>query len=232
MIVRPHLEYASTCWKPYTKRNIDKLEAVQRRAVWFVLSFYDYHPTADLSCKIQKSLQWDSLQHRTAATDLCMFHKLRNNLANIAIPPILVPFVKHNCHYNHIQSLHSYAFWYQFFARGVRFWNIIPCHLTTKPSLESFCTATFQWISPLQWYKHPGTNTWCLVQISAQLRNINNFLCPCLFQECHFITLSSIMNIIWISKIIKDTKWHLSIIYFVHTFSLLLLSHVTLIPSF
>ena len=23
MIVRPHLEYASTCWNPYTKRNID-----------------------------------------------------------------------------------------------------------------------------------------------------------------------------------------------------------------
>ena len=26
MIVRPHLEYASTCWNPYTKRNIDKLD--------------------------------------------------------------------------------------------------------------------------------------------------------------------------------------------------------------
>ena len=54
-------------------------------------------------------LQWDSLQYRRAVADLCMFHKLRNNLANIAIPPILVPSVKHNCHYNHIQSLHSDA---------------------------------------------------------------------------------------------------------------------------
>ena len=167
MIVRPHLEYASTCWNPYTKRNIDKLEAVQRRAARFVLNFYDYHPTADLSGKIKKTLQWDSLQHRRAVADLCMFHKLRNNLANIAIPPILVPSVKHNCHYNHIQSLHSDAFRYQFFARGVRLWNIIPYHLTTKPSLESFRTATFKWISPLQWCKHPGTNTWCLVQNSV-----------------------------------------------------------------
>ena len=57
MIVRSHLEYASTCWNPYTKRNIDKLEAVQRRAARFVLKFYDYHPTADLSGKIQKTLQ-------------------------------------------------------------------------------------------------------------------------------------------------------------------------------
>ena len=111
------------------------------------------------------TLQWDSLQHRRAVADLCMFYKLRNNLANIATPPILVPYVKHNCHYNHIQSLHSDAFRYQFFARGVRLWNITPYHLTTKPSLESF--RTFHWISPLQWYKHPDTNTWCLVQNSA-----------------------------------------------------------------
>ena len=57
MIVCPYLEYSSTCRNPYTKRNIDKLEAVQNRAARFVLSFYDYHPTADLSGRIQKSLQ-------------------------------------------------------------------------------------------------------------------------------------------------------------------------------
>ena len=74
-----------------------------------MLSFYDYHPTADLSGKMQIPLQWDSLQHRRAVADLCMFHKLRNNLANIAISPILVPSVKHNCHYNHVQSLTSDA---------------------------------------------------------------------------------------------------------------------------
>ena len=47
MIVHPHLEYASTCWNPYTKRNIDKLEAVQRRAARFVLNFHDCHQTDD-----------------------------------------------------------------------------------------------------------------------------------------------------------------------------------------
>ena len=124
------------CGNPYTKRNIDKLEAVQRRAARFALNFYDYHPTGDLSGKIQKSLQWDSFQHHRAVADVCMFYKLRNNLANNSIPPILVPSVKHNCHYYHIKSLHSDAFRYQFHARGVRLWNIIPCHLATKPSLE------------------------------------------------------------------------------------------------
>ena len=107
MIVRPHLEYASTCRNPYTKLHIDKLEVVESRAARFVLNIYDYHPNADLSGKIQKYLQWDSLQHSRAVADLCMCYKLRNNLANIAIPLILVPSVKHNCHYKHIQSPHS-----------------------------------------------------------------------------------------------------------------------------
>ena len=31
VIVHPHLEYALTCWNPYTKRNIDRLEVY---SVW------------------------------------------------------------------------------------------------------------------------------------------------------------------------------------------------------
>ena len=72
MIVRPHLEYSSTFWNPYTKCNTDKLEAVQSRAARFVLNFYDYRPNADLSGKIQKSLQLISLQHRRAVADVCV----------------------------------------------------------------------------------------------------------------------------------------------------------------
>ena len=116
MIVRPHLEYSSTCWNPYTKSIIDKQEAVQHRAARFMLNFYDYRPTADLSGKIHKSLQWDTLHHRRAVADLCTFHKLRNNLANIAVPSMLVPSVKHNCHYNHIQCLYSDVFRYNFLS--------------------------------------------------------------------------------------------------------------------
>ena len=157
MIVRPHLEYASTCWNPDTKRNIDKLEAVQRRTTRIVLSFYNFRPTADLSGKIQKSLQLqftiiDSLQHRRAVADVCMFYKLRYNLASIAILPMHVLSVKHNCHHNHIKCLHSEVLRYQLFVRGVRFWNVAPYHLTIRPSLESFRIAAFQWISPLLWY--------------------------------------------------------------------------------
>ena len=39
VFVRPLLDrYASDVWDPYTKRNIDKIEAIQRRAARFVLN--------------------------------------------------------------------------------------------------------------------------------------------------------------------------------------------------
>lgn len=75
-IVRPHLEYASTCWNPHTKLHIDKIDAVQRRAAWFVLNYYDYSSSADLSTKISQTLKWQPLQHRRALADLCMFYKI------------------------------------------------------------------------------------------------------------------------------------------------------------
>ena len=42
-LVRPLLEYSWETWKPHAKRNIDKLEAVQRRATrWITKSDDDY----------------------------------------------------------------------------------------------------------------------------------------------------------------------------------------------
>lgn len=35
-IIRPSLEYACTVWDPYTKRNIEALEMIQRKAVRFI----------------------------------------------------------------------------------------------------------------------------------------------------------------------------------------------------
>ena len=125
MIVCPHLEYASICWKPYTKHSIEKVEAVHFSAARFVLNFYDVHPTADLCGKIQKSLQWNSLLHYRVVPDVCMLNKLRNNLADIVITPMLVPSVKHDYHYNYIQSLHSDTFKYQLFLRSVGLWNTL-----------------------------------------------------------------------------------------------------------
>ena len=36
-LVRPLLEYSCETWNPHTQRNINRLEAIQRRATKFVL---------------------------------------------------------------------------------------------------------------------------------------------------------------------------------------------------
>ena len=79
-IIRPHLEYASPSWNPYTSRNINKIEAVQRRAARFVLGNYNYSPTSGLTHDIHHRLKWIPLQHRRALYDLALFYKIRSNI--------------------------------------------------------------------------------------------------------------------------------------------------------
>ena len=51
-LVRPLLEYSCETWNPHTKRNIDKLEAVQRRATRWIIGSDDDYDTGLLVCYI------------------------------------------------------------------------------------------------------------------------------------------------------------------------------------
>ena len=59
--LRPQVVYGATGWDPHTTVNINKVEAVKRRATWFVAGDYRYTSsvTAMINC-----LGWESLQHR------------------------------------------------------------------------------------------------------------------------------------------------------------------------
>ena len=81
-IVRPHLNYASACWSPQTKKNIVKIEAVQRRAARFTLYYHVYGTDAELTQKM-KFLNWLPLQHQHCIHDLQIFHKIRNKMLNV-----------------------------------------------------------------------------------------------------------------------------------------------------
>ena len=50
-LIRPQLEYAATVWDPITKTNINKVEAVQRRAARFCHN--DYHRTSSVTTMLQ-----------------------------------------------------------------------------------------------------------------------------------------------------------------------------------
>ena len=49
-IVRPHLEYGIQAWRPYRKKDIDKLERIQRRANKMIPQLRDLSYESLLQC--------------------------------------------------------------------------------------------------------------------------------------------------------------------------------------
>ena len=60
-LVRPVLEYACSVWDPHTAKDINKIEAVQRRAARFVKSKYKKE---DSVSSMIKDLKWNTLEQR------------------------------------------------------------------------------------------------------------------------------------------------------------------------
>ena len=87
-LVQPILEYASTSWDPYTKSNIQQLEAVQRRAARFVTG--DYRTTSSPSQMIA-DLGWEPLYQGMANFKLVMVYGITYGLIDIPAPLYLHP---------------------------------------------------------------------------------------------------------------------------------------------
>ena len=79
-LIRSNLKYSSVVWSPYTKRNTDKLERVQRRATKFILKSED--PYDILSKKLNLIL----LEKRRLLTDETFLCKANNgNMTSVKI---------------------------------------------------------------------------------------------------------------------------------------------------
>ena len=88
--VRLQLEYASTAWSPRTRCNIDKIEALQRRAARSVLNdcshpntqtpaLKELHPyTIGSSSSMLQFLGWNSLEERQGHYSLVSGHDVQN----------------------------------------------------------------------------------------------------------------------------------------------------------
>ena len=72
-ILRPKMGYAAPLWDPYTKVNIQLLEAVQGRAARFVCNKYSRHETVT---SMLHDLDWPLLEQRQAESRLMLFHQI------------------------------------------------------------------------------------------------------------------------------------------------------------
>ena len=137
-LVRPILEYASSAWDPHTSKNIQQLEAVQRRAARFVMG--DYKTTSSTS-KMISDLGWESLQQRRSDTRLVMMYRITHCLIDITASTYLHPSTLstrgHTLRYT-IPFCRTDVFRHSFFPAGIRLWNQLPEHVATSQTLDAF----------------------------------------------------------------------------------------------
>ena len=149
--VRPVLEYCSSCWDPYTLRNISKVEMVQRRAARWVMS--DWRQTSSVTNMLAQ-LNWRTLAQRRADARLVMFFKILHGL--VAVPA--QSYIPQPTRFSQgprphalpqIQTSRDYCK-YSFFPLTIVQWNAlpptIPANLTLVGFKEAVCS--IEHISP------------------------------------------------------------------------------------
>ena len=138
-LVRPLVEYASTVWNPYAKTEINKIEAVQRRAARYVVN--NQRNRSSVSNMLQR-LKWRPLTNRRKDVRLMMMYKIDRELVSITKENRLIPPCRRS------RNTHNMAFQLEscridtrkmsFFPRTVRVWNLLPPDIVELDTPEAF----------------------------------------------------------------------------------------------
>eukprot|EP00745_Piridium_sociabile_P038619 TRINITY_DN7074_c0_g1_i3.p1 TRINITY_DN7074_c0_g1~~TRINITY_DN7074_c0_g1_i3.p1 ORF type:complete len:816 (+),score=128.54 TRINITY_DN7074_c0_g1_i3:312-2759(+) len=136
-LVRPLTEYASVLWDPYTKANIDRLEAVQRKSARYI--YNDFRTTSSVTSMIER-LGWDTLQERRAHARVIMMYRIVNGL--IAIPSTMLQpttsMARGHSQRFFVPFTRTDTYRHSFSPDAIRLWNGLPQHLVDCTTLESF----------------------------------------------------------------------------------------------
>lgn len=134
-IIRPTLEYAAIVWDPYTKRNIDALEKIQRKAVRFIFS--KYRPT-DSPSNLMQMNNIQTLKLRRKIQRIKFLYLLQNNQLSLNPQQYIQPLAGRFTRHRHAKSLTPYfartnTFKYSLFPRTIAEWNNLPISLLINP---------------------------------------------------------------------------------------------------
>ena len=137
--MRPKLEYASTAWDPFLKKDISALERVQRKAARFCSQNYDRY--ASVTDKI-KDLGWASLETRRRQSRLTLMYKLTHGLIDIDTRKYLIQHSKSRTRGSHqskfrVPYANKDVLKFSFFPKTIADWNILPEDIVSSSSLET-----------------------------------------------------------------------------------------------
>ena len=139
-LVRSVMEYACTVWDPYLKKDIDKLEGVQRRAARFVASDYRRHSSVT---KMMKDLKWQPLHERRREKRLIFFHKIVYDLVAVLRDSILQLNQRKQSTSNSkcVKIMRCNIYKNSFVPRTISDWNSLPDSLVLHERNEDFKAA-------------------------------------------------------------------------------------------
>ena len=147
-LVRPHLDYATAAWDPFTSKNINSVEKVQRQAARFVTNTYSW----DISVtSLLHQLNWSPLNDRREAHRLTCFFKMINGQLDIDYKSYTNPKPERNRrgHKNQFEIRHtkSDAYANSFFPRTVKTWNLLQQSTIDQSSPNLFKAAVTNQLS-------------------------------------------------------------------------------------
>ncbi len=138
-LVRPNLEYCATVWDPHTKKLINKIEMVQRRAARFVLNRWGFK---DSVTEMLNNLKWSPLADRRKQFRLTMFYNIHHGLIPITFENMHFLELSHSPEFNDlaykIRRSDTIVHKNSFLSRSISDWNSLPQSVVSQPSLNLF----------------------------------------------------------------------------------------------
>jgi hypothetical protein len=138
VFVRPILEYGSEVWNPYLKKDVLKLESVQRRFTKRLAGMHQLSYEERLEV-----LELETLEERRIKNDLRTCYKLIMGLTHPGPDPSFLELRESRSLRGHPvkivwETAKKNCRHYFFLARVGRIWNALPQDLVLAPSLAAF----------------------------------------------------------------------------------------------
>ena len=139
-MVRPILEYACNVWCPHYNKDIQLIEAVQRRAARFCMNCYSRYESVT---SMLEKLKWPTLTDRRDDLKLVMLYKIIYGYVHVqqTLPLTYSSFnsVTRGHHKKILQPpTRTDIYKYSFFPSAIRLWNNLPESLSTVKTIDEF----------------------------------------------------------------------------------------------
>ena len=150
-LVRSNLEYCSVVWCPFTKRNVNKLERIQRRATRFILKSNEPYDV-----RLSK-LNLLTLEQRRFIVDVTFLFKALNGHLDVDFSQFL-DFYNQDGRYSlrHFDTkslkkkyARTNTLKYSYFYRIVDEWNSLPLEVRSACSVDLFKSKVIEFVTKL-----------------------------------------------------------------------------------